>query len=243
MKTILFLVILILSLLLSCNEPTGGGDDEPGVYIKVVDSVSGQPINGAFAKIYYLLSEIPFDSNYNCINFPNPFNNLTTFQYYIKNRDSVLILIIEQERNIIIDTLINEVQLAGTYNLVWPVYDPVIYLNEGFYTLKIITKDYEDSYEALYLRSNILGIEYPGKQTPAKVITNINEGKFVLKSEDMPYIGRQIRKIHESGVIFSNFRIQDSVLVEIQCEGFKITEQILELKKGKKSDVTIRLVK
>ncbi|MBI5326338.1 MAG: hypothetical protein HZB41_13875 [Ignavibacteriae bacterium] len=244
MKSILlsfvFIVIIVLS---SCNEPTGDGDEEPGVYITVVDSITGKPMDSVLVRAYYNIHQVEMDSNYKCNNQPNPFNQQTEFRFDVYNQQNVMILLYQQEDSIIIDTLCNQEMKAGRYAIVFRIPDSLFDNNlSGFYTLKLQKGDSIYNYETLFLKFNYLSSNINNGESIRGYLTKI-DGTVLIKKVDFPWIGRRFRKYLESGINLGDYIINDSIKIEISSKGYKTTEQIVELKAGKKYDITIKLVK
>jgi len=70
----------------------------------------------------------------NCIIFPNPFNPETTFEYFLEQDEYILIQIYNVKGQLI-ETIVNKIQTAGTYSVVWNASD----MSSGIYFYRIKT--------------------------------------------------------------------------------------------------------
>ncbi len=242
MKPILFIFILFLVLLASCGG-TNDAQDSPGVNLSIVDNSNGSPVSSATVNIYYLVSQIPNDTSIHSINYPNPFNSITLFQFQTSVMGLALVEVINsQSGKNVIDTLYYGMLESGMHEISWHI-DSINSFKDGFYTYKIKTAEFEQNYEMLYLRFNYFGFNYSDSWVPAKVFTNPSNGKITLKPDDMPFIGRKFRHTAENGMVLGDWMIRDSVSIEVLNDGYNTAYQTVELVQGKKTDVTIRLIK
>ena len=99
--------------------------------------------NGTFdyakPKIFFYLSNdvgtgnvLENKNRMNCRIFPNPFNPETTFEYFLEQDEHTLIQIYNVKGQLI-DTIVNKIQTAGTYSVVWNASD----MSSGIYLYKI----------------------------------------------------------------------------------------------------------
>jgi hypothetical protein len=242
MKPILFLLVLFLTLLISCGG-SNDAQDSTGVYVTILDNGSGSPVGTDTVNVYYLVSQIARDTSYKSINYPNPFSTSTIFELTISKEEQTLVTLIEQKSNRVVSTVLNNTLQPGNHVMELNSDSISGSLKEGFYTLKVKTAESESNYEMLFLRSNYFGFNYSQAWVPAKVFNNPGNGKITLKPDDMPYIGRKFRHTAENGVILGDWIVRDSVSIEVLSDGYTPAYQTVELTQGKKTDITIRLIK
>lgn len=243
MKSILFLVIFIFLLLISCNEPTGGGDDEPGVYITVVDSISGQPIDSAIVRVYYTQKNIKSDTNYLCNNAPNPFPNTTRLMFEVRETQNYLIEIIKQDTGEILDTLFNDVLEVGFIGISWGFHDSLNdKYKDGFYTFRMKYGETVLNYECLLSRFYYYKAETP-LSVPIKVYLTSNKGRADVKPEDVPWIGKKYRRIHEQVNILGDKLFDYFVYIEILKDNYKTDYRVISFDKNSVKKETVKLVR
>jgi hypothetical protein len=73
-------------------------------------------------------------NNLNCKNFPNPFNPETKIQYELSQNSNVMLQIFNVEGQLI-ETIVNEIQTAGRYSVIWDASNQ----SSGIYFYKIKT--------------------------------------------------------------------------------------------------------
>ena len=241
MKSILFLVILTSIILLSCNEPTGGGEDGHGVYITVVDSTSGKPLDSAIVRVYYTVGQVEMDPNYKCINTPNPFYNQTDFGFTLNTPQNVIIILINQEKNIVMDTIINQIFKEGRFNILWGIPDSLTeQYDNGFYTLRIILGDSVTNYEMFLLKFNYLSTEI-NKGVPIKVYQTQTNGLVVIQPGDLPWIGRRFRKYGEAGFNLGDYLIKDSINIEVVLDAYYTKKRTIYFDKKVAKYLTVKM--
>ncbi|OGU15754.1 MAG: hypothetical protein A2X61_02370 [Ignavibacteria bacterium GWB2_35_12] len=246
MKTILSFVILILTLLSSCDEQTSEvkEDDEPGYYFTLTDSKTGAPVNNVTISIYYLITELPTkDTSIKSINAPNPFREFTHLWISKNETEQTEITIIDEQTNNVIDTVINEILEAGFHEFDWfPDYSSSQNIKEGFYNVRIKTPDTVMNYEIMYFKNNYF-YDMIYKPLPSKVIKNPIDGKFILKKEDMPYTGKKFNRVHESGVNLGKFLLKEEVYMEILSDDYNPVILALNLSVDKRADYSVKMIK
>ena len=232
-KVFVFFAASILMLLAACNESTVKVmPDEAANTIKLIDSISYNPLEGYKIELFFLLKPKPIAWNENFALFPNPVFSNCSFQFSNINSCLVEMAI----TNIISDKeikMINFQSAPGTYTLNYNLND---FLNTEYGLYKATLKKdgtAKDSLNILYCNAEQdIRIR---RDTLYQIITDLTDLNGSLKILENIYklLGQTFSRTAENGQVLgryeftNNFRIiiydkDNKKIIEITIDGDKI---------------------